>query len=455
MEKSRSELLGQLKFTPSNKLDNRAYAMFKSMHTIDDTRVVYYPSNHIVADHANIVMGLDRPKNIRIKGFNHFLVFGEDYDTAEAYRFITVGDKLLVGIYFREGADWILDLGYRVEPERGKVYATAFYSRAATIGNSTSSKLTKPIEDGATVIELLNHVLTVIPMIPYESSNGEEALPTFYLDFNNPKKGVEPVVEVKAAPVKTATSRKLDLMSKIVLAGKMKMRKEHEYFVKMGLDISPSILFVEIKSNAELEKKSVHYNFADLPFPDTMFLCTMEVIDSESVSVHNNLLIRIRQKKDGNVYIMTYRELDNGKLSFMSLMEVNVSTGEHSRILPSDESGYGAVVDDMHVIILKTARQAMFTTLNFERVVKTDPTRSFSVKKKINKRDIPLYLEYTLDKSKAVKYGNISRGGTHRSPIEHERMGHYRHYKNGKIIFIEATVINKGKGGRIEKDYIV
>ena len=163
MEKSRSELLGQLKFTPSNKLDNRAYALFKSMHTLDDTRVVYYPSDHIVADHANIVMGLDRPKNIRIKGFNHFLVFGEDYDTAEAYRFITVGDKLLVGHYFREGADWILNLGYRVESERGSVYATAFYSRAATIGNSTSSKLTKPIEYGAVLPAFTMTPLNLLP----------------------------------------------------------------------------------------------------------------------------------------------------------------------------------------------------------------------------------------------------------------------------------------------------
>ena len=113
MEKPRSELLGQLKFIPSNKLDNHAYKLFKMLHTLDDTHVVYYPANKIAVDHANVVMGLDRPKNIRIKGFNHFLVFGEDYESAEAYRFITVGDKLLVGIYFRERDDWVLDLGRR------------------------------------------------------------------------------------------------------------------------------------------------------------------------------------------------------------------------------------------------------------------------------------------------------------------------------------------------------
>lgn len=38
------------------------------------------------------------------------------------------------------------------------------------------------------------------------------------------------------------------------------------------------------------------------------------------------------------------------------------------------------------------------------------------------------------------------QGGTHSSPVEHERRSHLRHYKNGKVVEVRSTVVNKGKG---------
>lgn len=38
------------------------------------------------------------------------------------------------------------------------------------------------------------------------------------------------------------------------------------------------------------------------------------------------------------------------------------------------------------------------------------------------------------------------KGGTHASPVEHLRRGHYRHYKNGKKVFINPIIVNKGNG---------
>lgn len=32
----------------------------------------------------------------------------------------------------------------------------------------------------------------------------------------------------------------------------------------------------------------------------------------------------------------------------------------------------------------------------------------------------------------------------HSSPREHERSGHYRHYKSGKVVYIQPTTVNKG-----------
>ena len=38
------------------------------------------------------------------------------------------------------------------------------------------------------------------------------------------------------------------------------------------------------------------------------------------------------------------------------------------------------------------------------------------------------------------------QGGTHSSPVEHERRSHLRHYKNGKVVEVRSTIVNKGKG---------
>lgn len=52
------------------------------------------------------------------------------------------------------------------------------------------------------------------------------------------------------------------------------------------------------------------------------------------------------------------------------------------------------------------------------------------------------------------KYGRIMwQGGTHASPREHTRRGHWRRYKSGKTIWIEDNVINAGTTGKVEKVY--
>lgn len=41
------------------------------------------------------------------------------------------------------------------------------------------------------------------------------------------------------------------------------------------------------------------------------------------------------------------------------------------------------------------------------------------------------------------------KGGHHSSPVEHERSGYLRHYKNGKVVEIKPTTVNKGKSKAI------
>lgn len=47
-----------------------------------------------------------------------------------------------------------------------------------------------------------------------------------------------------------------------------------------------------------------------------------------------------------------------------------------------------------------------------------------------------------------------SLGGTHASPVAHLRRGHWRHYKSGKRVWVDAMVVN-GTYGMLVKDYRV
>jgi hypothetical protein len=45
------------------------------------------------------------------------------------------------------------------------------------------------------------------------------------------------------------------------------------------------------------------------------------------------------------------------------------------------------------------------------------------------------------------------QGGTHASPRFHTRRGHYRHYKSGKVVWVNDTKVGSAKRGIVMKDY--
>jgi hypothetical protein len=58
--------------------------------------------------------------------------------------------------------------------------------------------------------------------------------------------------------------------------------------------------------------------------------------------------------------------------------------------------------------------------------------------------------------AKATAPGSESGiAGERHSPREHMRRGHYRTYRSGKRIWVEGMTVNRGKGGRIDKDYVI
>ena len=63
--------------------------------------------------------------------------------------------------------------------------------------------------------------------------------------------------------------------------------------------------------------------------------------------------------------------------------------------------------------------------------------------------------DWVVDKTKPLTpYSKNDLGGTHASPREHIRMGHYRTLASGKTIFIRETVVNRNSPvGKINKEY--
>jgi len=58
----------------------------------------------------------------------------------------------------------------------------------------------------------------------------------------------------------------------------------------------------------------------------------------------------------------------------------------------------------------------------------------------------------TIESPKAAA-SDGGHGGSHRSPREHLRRGHIRRLEDGRKLWINATVVNAGVGGKVSKDY--
>lgn len=78
--------------------------------------------------------------------------------------------------------------------------------------------------------------------------------------------------------------------------------------------------------------------------------------------------------------------------------------------------------------------------------------------KRIKRGKRPLFEWETVLIKPAVKEDSASLGGTHASPKPHDRRGHQRRCKNGKVVYVRPCTINKHKikeEGFIHHDYKV
>ena len=106
------------------------------------------------------------------------------------------------------------------------------------------------------------------------------------------------------------------------------------------------------------------------------------------------------------------------------------------------------------------AMQAMYPVLNFLNVLqcqnikmeKLPPRKTLSGQNKRCKLPFDSYHVLTVPAVRSQNSGPHTCGN-HSSPREHLRRGHIRRYQDGKQIWVNATVVNPGVGGKISKSY--
>lgn len=92
------------------------------------------------------------------------------------------------------------------------------------------------------------------------------------------------------------------------------------------------------------------------------------------------------------------------------------------------------------------------SNIHIEKVLSNKKEKKHKIKSAL---PFDSYHILTVDTNKTLGESH-GLGGTHRSPREHMRRGHIRHYSTGLKIWINSMVVNYGKqGGKITKDYLI
>jgi len=130
-----------------------------------------------------------------------------------------------------------------------------------------------------------------------------------------------------------------------------------------------------------------------------------------------------------------------------------------------------AVTNDQGTLIQFDNNQYIKNRGEHERMLQTAVMVSTLFLKRINNKQVTIINQKprgvkarNIKKLKQFSYNvliikhettiNLQKGdGTHRSPRPHDRMGHERHLKSGKVIWINSMQVNPDGKGSIDKEY--
>lgn len=119
-----------------------------------------------------------------------------------------------------------------------------------------------------------------------------------------------------------------------------------------------------------------------------------------------------------------------------------------------------AQVDGEQEVTSETAAPILGVVAEF--LQKANPTgykatakNSYINQKRAKKGKPPLIYDWHTVKIEPPKQKENSMGGTHASPRQHQRRGHWRNHQNGKRIWVRDCLVGDASKGAIFKDYEV
>lgn len=239
-------------------------------------------------------------------------------------------------------------------------------------------------------------------------------------------------------------------------------------FINKGL--TASVLFKDLTiltSNKQMLAKNLKAgkipDLSIMPFEDYCVVTDVDVLDGEEISNEPNThLIRLtRSRFSPKIVIVTTYMVNPQTGLFVTIDFKAVDTSDNTfELIGYDKRFKEIVYDELQEHIQNEMANVflIYTAIMSFEPVKIGKPLTFSERKHVPSGVQDKYIEYTLDLSKPsirYKFKSIRTStGTHNSPCEHLRRGHYRTYKSGKKVWVNGITVNKGsKSGKVEKDY--
>ena len=200
-----------------------------------------------------------------------------------------------------------------------------------------------------------------------------------------------------------------------------------------------------------------------LPFPAMTFT---QIQDDRTVGLGiTHVFIRQDHEQAVNLLIMlgTERAIENPKDLTVyfplqlrieiinNALKVGLATHLKDACVPSTELLDEVILNCLYCIYKTTVNDSGESYY----VSKPTPREVQVNRKKLNKKRVPI-IEFRLVKIEPIKpkLPTLPQG-THASPRQHWRRGHWRNCKSGKRVFISPMLVGDPNNGKIIKDYIV
>ena len=218
-------------------------------------------------------------------------------------------------------------------------------------------------------------------------------------------------------------------------------------FRKFGkLDMSTRVIVDLDIDNIEIPND---YRLSDMAFEDFFVSRPIQVREDVETVIEDGLIIHIFRLSSEAIGLSTITINPHDDAYYMTACyELDVNEVE-VKLLWNIPNYRKYALQDMEKLKLE-ALGVLITTATYER--ESSIAKLPYAIAKLPHVERNTYVEYTIDLTKPITISKPN-GGSHNSPIEHERRGHYRTSKNGKRYFVRSTIVNEGKNGGGSKEY--